>query len=180
MTSLLPRAHPELPHYNKRHSYHPENYKGLKSSGSGLNITAWDFPRTPIYEDFRSSVSGTRGQRPLCISYYFRDYLTKGSAMCRYPVCVTAGSVSILDLQRPCEGVVTGIRRHSWMDMVTWQEQGPLKLPCWEIKHSALLSCPSISPPPPAPNFGWIQPETRGQSSLGMRSWAQSMMGKAE
>ena len=34
VTSLLPRAHPELPHYNKRHSYSPGDYKSFKGSVS--------------------------------------------------------------------------------------------------------------------------------------------------
>ena len=34
VTSLHPEAHQESPHYNKKHSYHPGNPKGFRSSVS--------------------------------------------------------------------------------------------------------------------------------------------------
>lgn len=35
ITSIHPGAYPELPHWNKRHSYNPGDYKGFRSTVSG-------------------------------------------------------------------------------------------------------------------------------------------------
>lgn len=33
-----PEVHPELPHQNRRHAYHPGNYEGFRSSVSGTRV----------------------------------------------------------------------------------------------------------------------------------------------